>query len=182
MTDIEELERRLARLEAVGEIERLKYRYLRACDAKDPDSMRECFVKDGAEIDYGPLGSFEGRDQLVDLYSHLALRREAGTWLYHDIHHGHHPDIVVTGEGTATGRWTLSFMRVNLEARVIEHASIEYLDSYALEDGAWRIRTSRVTPLTSFSVPLPDSARVAPGVPAEGKGSTGPGNSAAQAG
>lgn len=165
MTDIEDLERRLARLEAVEQIERLKYRYLRACDAKDPDAMRECFVKDGAEIDYGPLGTFAGRDQLVDLYSGLALRRSEGTWLHHDIHQGHHPDIEVTGDGRATGRWTLSFMRVNLEAQTIEQASIEYADSYEVEDGAWKIRTSKVTPLTSFSVPLPDTARVAPGAP-----------------
>lgn len=163
MTDIEDLEQRLARLEAVEQIERIKYRYLRACDAKDPDAMRECFVKDGAEIDYGPLGTFAGRDQLVDLYSGLALRRNEGTWLYHDIHHGHHPDIEVTGDGRATGRWTLSFMRVNLEAQTIEQASIEYSDSYEVEDGAWKIKASKVTPLTSFSVPLPDTARVAPG-------------------
>ena len=166
MTSIDELARRLARLEAVEQIERLKYRYLRACDRKDPESMRQCFVRDGAEIDYGPLGTFEGRDQLVDLYTRLALRREDGTWLYHDIHQGHHPEIDVTGEGKATGRWTLSFMRVNLENRVIEQASIEYVDSYELEDGAWKIRASKVTPLTSFSVPIPEAARVSAGVPA----------------
>ena len=165
MSDIEGLERRLARLEAIEQIERLKYRYLRACDHKDAEGMRECFVREGAEIDYGPLGTFAGRDQLVDLYTHLALRRDAGTWLYHDVHHGHHPDIEVTGEGSATGRWTLSFMRVNLDARAIEQASIEYVDSYVVEDGAWKIKASKVTPLTSFSVPLPGEARVSPGAP-----------------
>lgn len=165
MSDIAELERRLARLEAVEQIERLKYRYLRACDRKDPDAIRDCFVRDGAEIDYGPLGTFAGRGQLVDLYTGLALRRSEGTWLYHDIHHGHHPDIEVTDDGHATGRWTLSFMRVNLEAQAIEQASIEYVDSYEIDDGAWKIRASKVTPLTSFSVPLPDAARVSPGAP-----------------
>lgn len=34
MSELEELARRVARLEAVAEIERLKYRYLRACDAR----------------------------------------------------------------------------------------------------------------------------------------------------
>jgi len=165
VTDIEELERRVARLEAIEQIERLKYRYLRACDHKDAEAMRGCFVRDGAEIDYGPLGTFAGRDQLVDLYTHLALRRDAGTWLYHDVHHGLHPVIDVTSEASATGRWTLSFMRVNLEAQAIEQASIEYLDSYVVEDGAWKIKASKVTPLTSFSVPLPGAARVSPGAP-----------------
>lgn len=167
MSDIRELERRLARLEAVDQIERLKYRYLRACDRKDTEAMRDCFVREGAEIDYGPLGKFTGRDALVDLYTSLALRREGGTWLFHDIHQGHHPDIEVIDEARATGRWTLSFMRVNLESNVIEQASIEYVDSYVNEDGAWKIRASKVAPMTSFSIPLPGLTRVGPGAPVE---------------
>jgi len=165
VSQLEELARRVARLEAVGEIEKLKYRYLRACDGKDPDAMRACFVRDGAEIDYGPLGKFTGRDDLVGLYTRLALRREEGTWMYHDIHHGHHPDIEVLDDSRATGRWTLGFMRVNLEADVLEQASIEYLDTYVVEDGTWKIKSSVVTPLTSFSLPLPGAKRVAPGAP-----------------
>lgn len=161
---LEELEQRLARLEAIQEIERLKYRYLRACDRKDPEAIRECFVRDGAELDYGPLGKLAGRDALVDVFTSLALRREAGTWLYHDIHHGHHPDIDVVDESNATGRWTLSFLRVNLEAGAIEQASIEYQDTYVVEAGAWKIRSSRVTPLTSFSLPLPEATKIAAGV------------------
>lgn len=161
---LEELEQRLSRLEAIKEIERLKYRYLRACDRKDPDAIRECFVRDGAELDYGPLGKLTGRDALVEVFTNLALRRESGTWLYHDVHHGHHPDIDVLDDASATGRWTLSFLRVNLEAGAVEQASIEYHDSYVVEDGAWKIRSSRVTPLTSFSQPLAEAARVAPGV------------------
>lgn len=163
---LEELEQRLSRLEAIREIERLKYRYLRACDAKDPDAIRECFVHDGAELDYGPLGKLAGRDALVDVYTSLALRREGGTWLYHDVHHGHHPDIEVLDESNATGRWTLSFLRVDLEAGAIEQASIEYRDTYVVEGGTWKVRSSLVTPLTSFSLPLPEAARVSPGVAA----------------
>ena len=162
---LEELEQRLSRLEAVREIERLKYRYLRACDRKDREAIRECFVADGAELDYGPLGKLAGRDALVDVFTSLALRRDGGTWLYHDIHHGHHPDIDILDDASATGRWTLSFLRVNLEARTIEQASIEYHDTYVVEGGSWKVRSSRVTPLTSFSVPLPATTKVATGAP-----------------
>ncbi len=50
MTDIAAIAGRLARLEAADAIRALKLRYLRACDDKDPEAMRACFVADGAHI------------------------------------------------------------------------------------------------------------------------------------
>ncbi|GAA1267622.1 hypothetical protein GCM10009609_33410 [Pseudonocardia aurantiaca] len=35
-------------LEAVQAITRMEYRYWRACDNKDPDGFRRCFVRSGA--------------------------------------------------------------------------------------------------------------------------------------
>jgi SnoaL-like domain len=164
--DVADLARRVARLEAVEAIQRLKYRYWRACDAKDPEGFRECFVRHGAEIDYGPnLGKFSERDVLVDLYTRLALHQEDGHWTYHDIHHGKHPDIEILDDTTATGRWTFWFMRVNLVDDVIEQASMEYRDRYVVEDGQWKIQASRVLPRTAITVPIPEGARVAPGTP-----------------
>ncbi|MGW1680883.1 nuclear transport factor 2 family protein [Saccharopolyspora sp. NPDC002376] len=161
--DVRDLARRVARLEAIQQIERLKYRYWRACDSKDPDAFRECFVRDGAEIDYGPLGGFEGREKLVELYSHLALRRDGDRWLYNDIHQGVHPDIELVDAGTAVGSWTFWFMRVNLVDGVIEQNSLEYRDRYVVEDGEWKIQRSQVIPLTGVTFPIPEGANVAPG-------------------
>lgn len=162
---IEELTARLDRLEAVRAIERLKYRYWRACDRKDPEAVRECFVAHGVEIDYGPgLGPFGDRDELVDVFTRLALGRDSGGWLFHDMHHGGHPDIEVGPDGTARGAWTLSFLRVNRTDEVIERASMDYDDTYVLENGEWKIKISRVTLLTAFSTPIPDGNRLGPGV------------------
>lgn len=162
---IEELTARLDRLEAVRAIERLKYRYWRACDRKDPQAVRECFVALGADIDYGPgLGPFGDRDELVDVYTRLALGRDGSGWLFHDMHHGSHPDIEVADDGTARGRWTLSFLRVNRTDEVIERASMEYDDTYVVQNGEWKIKTSHVTLLTAFSTPVPDGIRLSPGV------------------
>ena len=75
---VADLAARLERLEIVQAIERLKYRYWRACDAKDPDTFRDCFVKQGADIDYGPgLGAFHDREPLVEVFARLARRRPA---------------------------------------------------------------------------------------------------------
>jgi len=55
-----DLESRIARLEDLRAIEMLKWRYLRACDRKQPDVVRACFVPD-AVIDYA---GFERREQV----------------------------------------------------------------------------------------------------------------------
>lgn len=162
--EVAELRRRVARLEATQEIERLKYRYWRACDAKDVDGFRSCFVEDGAQIDYGPgLGSFDDREPLVQLYSAIALRRDDGGWMFREMHHGVHPDIEILDDSTATGKWTFGFMRINLVDHTIERASMEYDDIYVVEAGEWKIQTSSVTPLAGLTIPIPDGARIAPG-------------------
>jgi hypothetical protein len=159
------LERRIRRLEAVEEIKRLKYRYWRACDAKDPEGFRDCFVKSGADLDYGALGMFSDRDALTEVYAGLALRRAGEQWLLNDIHHGKHPVIDVIDDRTATGDWTFWFMQVNLEASVVIQQSMEYRDRYAVEDGAWRIQRSHVHALTGITVPIAPGAVIAPGPP-----------------
>jgi hypothetical protein len=161
---VADLAARLERLETVQAIERLKYRYWRACDAKDPDTFRDCFVKQGADIDYGPgLGAFHDREPLVDVFAGLARRRENDRWLFHDIHHGHHPVIELHADGSATGQWTFWFMRVNLAEHTVEQASMEYRDRYVREDGEWKIQRSHVIPLTTGSFPIPEGTRVGPG-------------------
>ena len=164
LDEVADLRSRLGRLEAIREIERLKYRYWRACDAKDPDGFRSCFVKDGAQIDYGPgLGRFDDREPLVELYTTMALRRDDDGWLFHEMHHGVHPDIEIVDDATATGRWTFGFMRVNRLDATIERASMEYDDTYVVEAGEWKIQRSRLTRLTGLTLPIPEGTRIGPG-------------------
>lgn len=153
-----DLLRRVARLEAINEIEQLKYRYWRACDRKDPDTFRDCFVKHGADIDYGVVGKFSDREPLVQVFSQIALAREGENWLVHDVHHGKHPSIAFIDERTATGEWTLWFMQVNNKDKTVTQLSMEYRDTYVIEDGAWKIAKSYVTPMTSLSYPLSPAA------------------------
>src|SRR3546814_14139157 len=83
-----DLLRRVQRLEAIHEIERLKYRYWRACDHKDQDAFRECFIKHGADIDYGVVGKFNDSEPLVEVFTQVLLANEGESWLVHDVHHG----------------------------------------------------------------------------------------------
>ncbi|WP_020649485.1 nuclear transport factor 2 family protein [Solimonas variicoloris] len=158
-TDTADLLRRIQRLEAIREIEQLKYRYWRACDRKDPDAFRECFVREGADIDYGVIGKFSDREPLVQVFAQIATARTAqGTWLVHDIHHGKHPTVELLDERSATGEWTLWFMQVNNQDKTVTQLSMEYRDTYVIEDGRWKIAKSHVTPMSTLSFPLPEGA------------------------
>jgi hypothetical protein len=157
--DLADLMRRVQRLEAIREIEQLKYRYWRACDRKDPDAFRDCFIARGADIDYSALGKFTDREPLVQLFAQIGCgKTDKGTWLVHDIHHGKHPSIEIIDETTASGEWTIWFMQINNQDKTITQVSMEYRDRYVIEDGRWKIAKSHVTPMSTLSLPLPDNA------------------------
>jgi hypothetical protein len=151
-------EERLAALEAIEAIKNLKHRYFRACDAKDPDTFRSCFIADGADIDYGPLGRFDGADHLAAVFRRIALHRVDGRYAIWDMHHGLHPEIALIGPGRASGRWTLKFRQVNLIERTEKLRTGEYDDDYVIEDGGWRMARSHFRQLWAITRPLgPDA-------------------------
>lgn len=152
--DVDTIEQRLARLEAVQQIMALKHRYLRACDNKDPVGFRAAFIREGAVIDFGPMGSFPDADGIAAVYEQIALRKEDGAHTVLDMHHAVHPDIEVTGAETAQGRWSLRFRQIDLAASTETVAAMEYRDRYVVEDGEWKMSHSRSMPLWSLTRPL----------------------------
>ena len=137
--DGQDLAGRIARLEAVEEIKALKHRYLRACDAKDPEGFRACFIASGASIDFGRLGRFDDADGIVEVFESIALQRVDGENVILDMHHAMHPDITVHDAETASGRWTLKFRQVNLLDNTESVSTGEYDDEYVVEDGRWKM-------------------------------------------
>ena len=154
------LEARIARIEARDEIIALKYRYFRACDNKDPEGFRAAFIAAGADIDYGPLGSFDDADQITDIYRSIALEKEDGQYVVLDMHHGLQPDIEITGADTAVGRWTLNFRQANRRAGTLKVSALEYDDAYVREDGQWKISACRVNELWSITRVLDEADTV----------------------
>lgn len=154
-----DLERRVGALEAADAIRALKHRYWRACDTKDPAAFRDCFVAEGADVDFGPMGRFDDADGITEVFRQVALARRAdGRPVVLDMHHGMHPDIHVVDATHATGRWTLRFRQLNLVDDTETVAAIEYDDDYVVEDGRWRIRRSHTRTLWSLTRPLPPDA------------------------
>lgn len=156
-----ELADRIADLERVQAITELKYRYWRACDGKDPARMRACFVRSGARIEYGPMGSYDDADALVAVFRKIALRRlddaPGGHWAVLDMHHGLHPQITVHDASHASGAWTLHFRQIDVAGGTERLSTGEYFDEYLLEDGQWRIAATTYRPRWTLSRPLGDA-------------------------
>lgn len=139
MQELEQLEQRIRALEDVAAIQQLKARYLRACDRKLPDAVRDCFVQHGAVIEAQGFATMQGREAWVELFTRLAVDNPA----IMDMHHGHNADITLTGPDTATGLWDLEFCQINIKERTVVNMACEYHNDLRRENGQWKIHTLR---------------------------------------
>lgn len=126
------IEQRLAILEDVRAIETLKWRYLRACDRKQPELVRACFIAD-AVIDFEGFPLFTNADSFVDIY-----RRYGCVPNIVDMHHGQNPIVEVDGD-RATGWFDLFFFQIDTLAKRHTQLAVSYDDEFVRHDGQWLI-------------------------------------------
>ena len=129
------------RLLALEELKQLKARYFRCIDTKQWDEWGDVFTLD-AELSVPDAGmSASGRDEIVASVSALL----EGT---RTVHHGHMPELELTGPDTARGVWAM-FDYVEWPTREDGsrnglHGYGHYHEEYRREDGTWRIARSRL--------------------------------------
>ena len=141
MTTSDDLAARVARLEDLEAIKQLKYRYWRCLDTKQWDEMTECFTPD-ASAAYGEgRYTFAGRDAIMQ-FLRDAMGVQSGTWGHH---HGHHPEIELTGPTTARGVWALHNYLLNPRAQRGVRMACSYRDEYVKTGGVWRIKHTGYT-------------------------------------
>ena len=121
-------------------IKQLKARYFRTMDTKDWEGMRAVFADD-VVVDTTDSGGgvVSGADAFL-----VFLRKTLQDVV--TVHHGHMPEIELTSSTTASGIWAMEDLLRwpnGTELRGYGH----YHETYALIDGAWRIKTSRLTRL-----------------------------------
>jgi hypothetical protein len=58
------------------------------------------------------------------------------------MHHGHHPEITLTDEATATGIWYLEDQVMDAEGGMILRGAAFYRDEYVKQGGEWKIRST----------------------------------------
>jgi uncharacterized protein (TIGR02246 family) len=136
----------LARLVDIESIKQLKARYFRTLDTKAWDDFRLVFTPD-ITIDVDG-NHFEGRDTFVEQLS--AILTGVST-----VHHGHMPEITITGPDEATGIWAmmdyLTFPGTG-PARGFRGYG-HYHETYRRLDGEWHIERLRLDRLRLDPLP-----------------------------
>ena len=131
----------LAEIEA---IKALKARYFRCIDTKDWDGMRRVYARDAVMHDEESRSHWRGREEIVAGLEHWLARAVT-------VHHGHMPEIELTGPGEARGIWSM-FDHVDHPEFVLEGYG-HYHERYVIEDGAWRIAELRLSRLRVVRTP-----------------------------
>ena len=138
------------RLLDIEAIKGLKARYFRHMDKKDWDAWGKVFAEDAVlevpEVDMVQTG----REAIVASVSGALVGAQT-------VHHGHMPEIELTGPDTATGIWAMAdyveWPQAEGEDRVGLMGYGHYIEEYVRVDGEWHVARSRldrlrVDPLT----------------------------------
>ncbi len=127
-------------MDDVEAIKQLKARYFRTMDTKDWAGMRQVFTDDFVmDITDAGGGVVTGADAFLTFLQ----KTLAGAVT---VHHGHMPEIHLTSPTTATGIWALQDVIVWPDGTRL-HGYGHYHETYAREDGTWRIASSTLTRL-----------------------------------
>ena len=134
------LEQRIQALEDIEAIKQLKARYWFACDRRDADAIRDCFVTENLLIDFGFIGQFTDVDEFLTLFMEMTDKPS-----HVDLHHGLAPEISIQNSTEASGRWRMQFQLIETEAEVVQFMGGYYEDTYSKDNGEWRIATTKYT-------------------------------------
>jgi hypothetical protein len=124
-------------MDDIEEIKKLKARYFRSLDSKDWALYAAVFAED-CVVDLRGAGGelYEGRAAFVDYASNLKIVQS--------VHHGHMPEIDLTGPSTATGVWAMEDYNI-WEDGSQNNGWGHYLETYAKIDGHWAIKTMKLS-------------------------------------
>lgn len=151
----------IARIAAEAEIRALKARYWRGVDESDGDLVRSilsadcvldyrgCCTDPASGTDFFPAMNvvLNGRDSWVsDAF------RNAGIV---SVHQGHQSEITVAADGSASGIWSFTdrfFYPAGAPFATLTGYGF-YHDTYRIEQGAWKLHTTRITRLRVETTP-----------------------------
>jgi hypothetical protein len=128
----------LEHLADIEEIRQLKARYFRLMDAGDWAGLAEVFTRDA--VAGSGEGQIAGRAAIVAFIARACDGARSA-------HQGFLPEIEILGPGVASGIWAMSdyFEVRGTEPAVGFTGFGHYEDRYEVQDGQWRISSSRLT-------------------------------------
>ncbi|SFR90903.1 nuclear transport factor 2 family protein [Sphingomonas jatrophae] len=146
----------LQQLSDFEDIRTLKHRYYRGIDTADVALLDTLFTDD-VTVDY------RGGDYRVtvsgraDMVEFLANSFHSG---FVGMHHGHMPDLTLTGDDTAEGIWYLEDIAIRLEQNIFTIGSAIYRDRYVRQDGRWKIAHTEYDRVMEVERPVREDERI----------------------
>ncbi len=147
----------LQQLSDIEEIRMLKHRYFRGIDTANAELLATLFTDD-IVVDYrgGEYRvSLQGKDTMLEFLANSFNSQVAA------MHHGHMPEITITGEDTADGIWYLEDIFINLASRHHTIGSAIYKDQYRRVGGKWKIERTEYDRVFEVVFPLSENAKLA---------------------
>ena len=127
------------RFEDYEAIKKLKARYFRCLDTKRWQEFGELYAEDAFFVNPETgQPTVRGRQAIIERVRGFV--KDAVT-----VHHGHMPEIELTGPTTATAIWAM-FDSVDGSERSSQDYG-HYEETYVKIDGEWKIRSSKLTRL-----------------------------------
>lgn len=146
----------LQQLSDLEDIRTLKHRYFRGIDTADIPLLSTLFTED-VMVDYRG-GTYRVRlTGRADMLEFLANSFHSGAAA---MHHGHMPEITLTGADDAEGIWYLEDIFIDVEQSYHTIGSAIYRDIYRREEGQWRIARTEYDRVIEITSPLLPEARV----------------------
>lgn len=146
----------LQQLSDFHDIQTLKHRYFRAIDTADMTLLSTLFT-DNITVDYRSDG------YRVQLAGHANMMDFLASSFHSDalaMHHGHMPDIQLTGDTTATGIWYLEDIFIDLKSRNYCIGTAIYKDRYRKVANDWKIEHTEYDRVIEMNQPMDDKITV----------------------
>ena len=135
---LEEMEKRLQKLEAIDEIKRLKAKYSQIVDGLSKEKFEECFTEDGV-WDLGPAGIVKGRKAIAEMF------KTVPQFQTFSVHYFVQPEIIVDGN-KATGKWYMWLPATQADGVAVWSTGYED-EKYEKVNGKWLIKELKLTPI-----------------------------------
>ncbi len=126
----------MADMAEIEAIKRLKYKYFRCLDSKRWDELAECFTEDATSSFSSGAYSYEGRGAIVEFFKQGLPESRVS------MHQGHHPEIELTSETTASGMWALEDYLIDVPGNWSMRGAAFYKDEYVKINGEWKIKST----------------------------------------
>lgn len=146
----------LQQLSDLEDIRMLKHRYFRSIDTASVAELEDMFTDD-ITVEYRGgtyLVKVSGRENMVQ---YLADSFNSDVVA---MHHGHMPEIRLTGEDTAEGTWYLEDLFIDMRDRRRTIGSAIYRDTYRRENGSWKIASTEYERIVELNDTLPEDVNL----------------------